>query len=75
MGEYGLKINVKKTKMIKISKRFMIFLEGKQLSQKSIAHLNYLGSIITQQRSCEKEIRSRIARAKNTFTKRKELLT
>ena len=70
-----MKINVKKTKMIKISKRFMIFLEGKQLSQKSIAHLNYLGSIITQQRSCEKEIRSRIARAKNTFTKRKELLT
>ena len=74
MGECGLKINVKKTKMMKISKRFTIFLEGKQLSQ-NISHLNYLGSIITQQRSCEKEIRSRIARAKNTFKKRKELLT
>ena len=60
MGECGLKINVKKTKMMKISKRFTIFLEGKQLSQ-NISHLNYLGSIITQQRSCEKEIRSRIA--------------
>ena len=64
VGEYGLKINVKKTKMMKISTRFTIFLD-----------LNYLGSIITQQRSCEKEIRSRITRAKNTFTKRKELLT
>ena len=37
VGEYGLKINVKKTKMMKISTRFTIFLEGKQLSKKSIA--------------------------------------
>ena len=41
VGEYGMTINVKKTKMMKINKRsgkeFTIFLEGKQLSQKSIA--------------------------------------
>ena len=36
---------------------------------------NYLGSLITQDGSYEKEIRSRIARAKFGFTKRKELLT
>ena len=65
-----MKINVKKTKVVKISKRtgeeFTIFLEGKQLSQES--HFNYLGSLITRNGSCQKEIRSRIARAKTTFT-------
>ena len=49
-GEYGMKINVKKTKVMKISKgpgeEFTTFLEGKQLSQES--YLNYLGSLISQ---------------------------
>ena len=52
-----MKINVKKTKLKKISKRpgeeFTIFFEGKQLSQES-SHFNYLGSLITQDGSCEK---------------------
>ena len=52
-----MKINVKKTKVKKISKRpgeeFTIFLEGKQLSPES-SHFNYLGSLITQDGSCEK---------------------
>ena len=56
-GEYDMKINVKKTKVKKICKRpgeeFTIFLEGKQLSQES-SHFNYLGSLITQDGSCEK---------------------
>ena len=55
--EYDMKINVKKTKVKKISKRpgeeFTMFLEGKQLSQES-SHLNNLGSLITQDGSCEK---------------------
>ena len=50
-GEYDMKINVKKTKVMAISKRpgvgFTIFLEGKQLSEES-SHFNYLGSLITQ---------------------------
>ena len=76
--EYGIEEYVKKTKVMKISKRpgeeFAIFLvEGKQFSQES--HFNYLGSLITQDGSLEKEIRSRIARTKNAFTKRKELRT
>ena len=57
VGEYDMKINVKKTKVKKICKRpgeeFTIFLEGKQLSQES-SHFNYLGSLITQDGSCEK---------------------
>ena len=48
--EYGIKINIKKTKVMKISKRpgedFAIFLEGEQLSQ--VTHFNYLGTLITQ---------------------------
>ena len=56
-GEYDMKINVKKTKVKKISKRpgeeFTMFLEGKQLSQES-SHLNNLESLITQDGSCEK---------------------
>ena len=42
---------------MKISKRpgeeFKIFLDGKQLSQEM--YFNYLGSLITQDGSCEKE--------------------
>ena len=56
-GEYDMKINVKKTKVKKIRRRpgeeFTIFLEGNQLSQES-SHFNYLGSLITQDGSCEK---------------------
>ena len=47
VGEYDMKINVKKTKVKKICKRpdeeFTIFLEGRQLSQESL-HFNYLGA-------------------------------
>ena len=54
---------------MKISKRpgeeFTIFLKGKQLSQES--HFNYLGGLIKQDGSCEKEIRSRITLEKNTL--------
>ena len=62
---------------MKISKRpgeeFTIFLKRKQSSQES--QFNYLGSLITQDGSCEKEIRSRITQEKNVFTETKELLT
>ena len=75
--EYGMKINLKTTKVMKISNRpgddFAIFLEGEQSTQ--VTHFNYLGSLITQDGYCKKDIRSRIARAKNVFSNRKELLT
>ena len=42
-GEYGMKINVKKTKVMKISKRsgeeFTIFLEGSNREKKSLRHV------------------------------------
>ena len=61
--EYGMMINLKKTKVMKISKRpgedFAIFLEGEQFSQ--VTNFNYLGSLITQDGYCKKDIRLRIA--------------
>ena len=75
--EYGMMINLKKTKVMKISKRpgedFAIFLEGEQFSQ--VTHFNYLGGLITQDGYCKKDIRLRIAWAKNAFSNREELLT
>ena len=48
-GEYDMKINVRKTKVKKISKRpgeeFTVFLEGNQLSQES-SYFNYHGSLL-----------------------------
>ena len=54
-GEYDMKINVKKTKVKKISKRpgEEFTRASKQLSQEW-SHFNYLGSLITQDGSCEK---------------------
>ena len=75
--EYGMKINIKKIKVMKISKRpgeeFVVLLDGEQLSQ--VTHSNNLGSLMTQDGHCKKDIISRIARAKNAFSNRKELLT
>ena len=50
-----MKINVKKTKVKKISKRpgEEFTRVSKQLSQEW-SHFNYLGSLITQDGSCEK---------------------
>ena len=57
VGEYDMKINIKKTKVKKICKRpgeeFTIFLEGRQLSQE-LLHFNYLRSLNSQDGSCEK---------------------
>ena len=38
-------------------------------------HLSYLGSLISKDKLCKKDVRSRIARAKNAFSNRKEFLT
>ena len=56
-GEYDMKINVRKTKVKKISKRpgeeFTVFLEGNQLSQES-SYFNYHGSLLLHRMDPEK---------------------
>jgi hypothetical protein len=69
-------MNVEKTKVMRISRqpypiKFMI--DQKQLE--NVEHFNYLGSVITNDARCTREIKSRIAMAKATFNKKKNLFT
>jgi len=71
-----MRINIKKTKVMKISKgeetTVNIRIEGKEIEQ--VKEFCYLGSLITTDAKCHKEIRRRIAIGKEAFTKRRELL-
>src|SRR6218665_2489131 len=74
--EYGMKINIKKTKVLKISKgkdtMVRINIGGKEIEQ--VKEFWYLGSVITTDAKCHREIRTRIAIGKEAFSKRRELL-
>ena len=73
----NMKINKTKTKIMKCSRdgsqKNSIWLEGERLAQVNL--FKYLGSIITSDGRCEKDIRSRIAQAKEAFNKKRSLLT
>src|SRR6476661_3506194 len=75
--EYGMKINIKKTKVMKVSKKvgdeISILINGKKIDQ--VQSFKYLGSTMTEDGKCETEIKIKIALAKETFSKRKEVLT
>ena len=72
-----MKININKTKVMRVSKQgggyVNIVLNEERIEQ--VAQFCYLGSLITDNGSCSKEIRARIAMAKTAFNRRKELLT
>jgi len=75
-GEYGMKINIKKTKTMRISRtegrKLTITINGIKLEQ--VSQFCYLGSVITEDCRCHTEIKRRIAMGKEKFTKRGELL-
>ena len=74
--EYGMKINIKKTKVMKVSKvggEVNITINGTKIEQ--VKSFKYLGHTMTDDGRCENEINSRIAQAKEAFGDRKELLT
>jgi len=75
--EYGMKINVKKTKAMCISRqgktKVKIYIDGQLLEQ--VQQFRYFGSLITEDGYCDKEIRSRIVLAKVKFMERKKILT
>ena len=52
--------------------RVNIVIDGQQLEQ--VSSFKYLGSWITEDGKCEVEVRTRIARAKKAFSKKRELL-
>ena len=76
-GRYcGMKMNVEKTKVMRISRRpspVTISLDQKQLE--NVKCFKYLGSMLTDDGRCTCEIKSRIAVAKAAFNKKKNLFT
>ena len=73
----GLIINKKKTKIMVINKKSEIpqsniFLDEQKLEQK--CQFEYLGSLVTSDCRCDKEIIRRIALAKKAFTDKKAIL-
>src|ERR1043165_4914434 len=74
--KYGMKINIKKTKVMRVSREggdVNITINGTKLEQ--VKSFKYLGHTITDDGRCETEIKCRIAQAKEAFGNRKELLT
>ena len=74
--DYDMKINIKKTKVMKISKRgeetINITLNGEEIEQ--VKKFCYLGSVVTEDARCHVEVKRRIAMGKDAFYKRGELL-
>ena len=74
--KYGMKINIKKTKVMRVSREgeeVNITINGAKLEQ--VKSFKYLGHTLTDDGRCETEIKCRIAQAKEAFGRRKELLT
>ncbi|CAG9837247.1 unnamed protein product [Diabrotica balteata] len=69
--QYGLNINVKKTKLMIISKKRIT--EGQiYVNQSPVErgmHYNYFGTITNEEWTNNQEIRARIAKAKSTFNR------
>lgn len=73
--EFGMRINKKKTKCMVISARRVgttIRLGQEVIEQ--VSAFKYLGSIITEDMRCHKEVKTRIAMAKEAFNKKRRLL-
>src|SRR6476619_1191382 len=74
---YDIKINIKKTKAMVVSRnggeRVNIIVEGQSVEH--VSKFRYLGSIILEDGRCLDDVKTRIGMAKDAFNKRKELLT
>ena len=76
--QFGMKINIKKTKTMVVSKKpnipkINIAIDGQHIQQ--VTSYMYLGSSITEDGRFEKEIKRRMMIAWTTFTNRKTLLS
>jgi hypothetical protein len=73
---YGMKMNVEKTKLLRISRQPLpvkIMIYQKQLV--NVEFFKYLGSILTNDGRCTCEIKCRISMAKAAFNKKRALFT
>lgn len=75
-GEYGLSLNIRKTKFMKISKNNntneILMVGGQQIER--VKKYTYLGTIITENNDYTTEIRVRIEKARANFVKMKKIL-
>ena len=72
---YGMEMNVEKTKVMRISRQsspLTIMIDQKQLE--NVEYFKYLGSMITNDGRCTREIKSRIAMAKLHSARRRLFL-
>ena len=64
--QYDMNINVKKTKVMRVSRKgegdISIYIEGQRVEQ--VQKFKYLGSLMTADGRCEEEIKVRIGMAK-----------
>jgi hypothetical protein len=68
---YGMEMNVEKIKVMRISRNpapMKIMIVQKQLE--NVEYFNYLGSMMTNDARCTREIKSRISMAKAAFNKK-----
>jgi hypothetical protein len=73
---YGMEMNVEKTRVMRISRQsspVQIMIDQKQLE--NVEYFNYLGSMLTNDARCTREIEYRIAMVKEAFNKKKTLFT
>ena len=74
--EFSMKINLKKTKVIRISRKegtkITIKIDG--VKNEQVKQFSYLGSTITEDSKSHSEIRRRIILGKESFNKNNELL-
>jgi hypothetical protein len=71
-----MEMNVEKTKVMRISSQpYPITIKIDQNQLENVAYFNYLGSMITNDARCTREIKSRIATAKAAFNKKNTLFT
>ena len=73
---YGMEMNVEKTKVMTISRQtspVTIMVDQKELE--NVECFKYLGSMLTNDGRCTREIKSRIGMAKAAFSKKKTLFT
>ena len=71
--EYDMKVNIKKTEVMKVPRKGEGEIDGDGLEQ--VDRFRYLGALIKSDGRCDTEIKTRIGMAKNAFNQRKELLS
>ena len=75
-GCYGMEMNVKKTKVMRISRQpFPVKIMIHQEQLENMESYKYLGSILKNDGRCTCEIKCRIAMTKAAFTKKRALFT